>query len=123
MENKVKGFFITLALSKHVQFFPTLTERGFSFHNASGDVATMVKFLPKNRKNRLPGYSTHYVGVGGLVMDFESGKILVIKEKNGHDVNGWKVPGGLVDNGEYLADAVEREVLEETCKDKFSTIF
>lgn len=84
----------------------------------------MVKFLPKNRKNRLPGYSTHYVGVGGLVLDFEAGKLLVIKEKNGHDVNGWKVPGGLVDSGEYLADAVEREVIEETGKfSKFSTQF
>ena len=118
--NQVKGFFITVALTQHIHLFPVLQSKGFSFHNASGDIATFVKYLPKGRKNRLPGYASHYVGVGGLVLDFETGKVLVIKEKSGHDVTGWKIPGGLVDKGEYLADAVEREVLEETGKVKFS---
>ena len=115
-KSSVKGFFLTLSLTKHVNYFPILTQRSFSFHNASGDTATLVKFIPKNRKNRLPGFASHYVGVGGLVIDFESKKVLVIQEKSGHDVNGWKIPGGLVDSSEYIATAVEREVSEETGK-------
>ena len=113
---EVKGFFLTLNMSIFSCHLQTLLDLEFSFHNASGLMATLVKFIPKNRKNRLPGYASHYVGVGGLVLDFQSEKILVIKEKGGHDVDGWKVPGGLVDRGEYLADAVEREVFEETGK-------
>ena len=113
-ENKVKGFFITISLKDHIALFSTLRDLGFTFHNASGDLATLVKFLPTNRKNRLPGFCTHYVGVGGLVIDFNTDKVLVIKEKGGHDTKGWKVPGGLVDTGEFLPDAAIREVFEET---------
>lgn len=50
------------------------------------------------------------------MIDFEREKLLVIRDKKGHDTEVWKVPGGLVDCGESLADASEREVLEETGK-------
>lgn len=113
-ESKVKGFFITISLKSHSHLFSLLSNKNFVFHNAEGDKATLVSWLPKNRKNRLPGFSTHYVGVGGLVIDFETKKVLVIKEKNGHDTKGWKIPGGLIDLGEYIPEAVEREVKEET---------
>ena len=121
-DSQVKGFFFTISLTKHSHLFPILSAKSFEFHNASGDHATLVKFIPKNRKNRLPGSASHYVGVGGLVIDFESKKVLVIQEKSGHDVNGWKIPGGLVDSGEYIATAVEREVFEETGKQSFSIL-
>lgn len=111
---KAKGFFITISLKEHSHLFPLLSEKKFTFHHAEGDDATLVTWLPKNKKNRLPGYSSHYVGVGGLVIDFKNESVLVIKEKNGHDTKGWKIPGGLVDVGEYLPEAVVREVFEET---------
>ncbi len=39
------------------------------------------------------------------------------------DFDFWKLPGGLVDQGEYISQAAEREVFEETgIKAKFHSI-
>jgi len=110
----VKGVFITLSLEKQLDHFTVLRSEGFKFHNASGDEATFVKFLPENKINRLPGFASHYIGIGGLVIDRHNKKVLVIKERSGNDTKGWKIPGGLVDVGETLDQAVVREVREET---------
>ncbi len=53
------------------------------------------------------------VGVGGVIL--HDGKILLEKRKNEPGRCKWSVPGGLVDLGECLEDAVVREVEEETC--------
>jgi hypothetical protein len=54
--------------------------------------------------------ASHYVGVGGAVFN-DKGELLVIVEKYLIDgVKRWKLPGGLVEAGERLCDAVEREV-------------
>jgi len=52
------------------------------------------------------------VGVGALI--FEGGRIL-LAERGKEPLKGWwSLPGGLVETGETLRDAVCREVLEET---------
>ncbi|HEX9262030.1 MAG TPA: NUDIX hydrolase [Candidatus Bathyarchaeia archaeon] len=53
------------------------------------------------------------VGVGGVIID--EGKILLEKRKNEPGRGKWTIPGGLVDLGEGLEQAVVREVEEETC--------
>jgi len=53
------------------------------------------------------------VGVGAVLI-FE-GKILLEKRKNEPGKGKWSIPGGIVDLGERLEDAVIRETLEETC--------
>ncbi|MBC7104774.1 MAG: NUDIX domain-containing protein, partial [Firmicutes bacterium] len=51
------------------------------------------------------------VGVGAVVI--EGGRVLLI-ERGAEPAKGlWSVPGGLVDPGESLKDAVAREVREE----------
>ncbi len=53
------------------------------------------------------------VGVGAVIID--KGKILLEKRKNEPGRGKWSIPGGLVDLGETLENAVTREVEEETC--------
>ena len=52
------------------------------------------------------------LGVGALI--FERDRILMA-ERGGEPLKGWwSIPGGLVETGERLEDAVRREVREET---------
>ncbi len=52
------------------------------------------------------------VGVGGIV--FKEGRVLLIKRKHPPGVGKWSIPGGLVELGERLKEAVKRELKEET---------
>src|SRR5690349_17284453 len=51
----------------------------------------------------------HIVAVSGLVRD-GSGRVLLIRSPRGE----WEFPGGQVEEGESLTEALEREVREET---------
>ncbi|MBQ6699902.1 MAG: NUDIX domain-containing protein [Oscillospiraceae bacterium] len=52
---------------------------------------------------------THFVSVAGLVIN-DSGEILLVKSPR----RGWEYPGGLVEPGETLQDALIREIKEES---------
>jgi mutator protein MutT len=52
------------------------------------------------------------VGVGAVILDGDS--ILLEKRKNAPSKGKWSVPGGLVELGEDVEQAVIREVKEET---------
>ena len=54
-------------------------------------------------------YPVHIVTVSGLVQNDE-GKILMIKSPD----RSWEIPGGRVEAGEPLIDALKREVKEES---------
>jgi 8-oxo-dGTP diphosphatase len=53
-----------------------------------------------------------FVGVGGIAR--RDGAILLIRRGKPPSEGLWSVPGGRVEWGETLAEAVRREVLEET---------
>ncbi|MEM3956177.1 MAG: NUDIX hydrolase [Candidatus Bathyarchaeia archaeon] len=55
---------------------------------------------------------TPLVGVGAVVC--ADGKILLIRRANEPGKGLWSIPGGLVEVGERIVDAVKREVEEET---------
>jgi mutator protein MutT len=52
------------------------------------------------------------VGVGGIIFQKES--VLLVKRGGEPAAGQWSIPGGVVDTGETLRDAVVREVREET---------
>ncbi len=54
----------------------------------------------------------HLMGVGGVVIS--EGKVLLVKLTYGPAKGMWLIPGGLVDRGETLQEAIKREIFEET---------
>lgn len=51
------------------------------------------------------------VGVGAVII--KDGKILLVKRGNEPNKGKWSIPGGLVNTGESLEDALKREIMEE----------
>ena len=57
-------------------------------------------------------YAGHpMVGVGGIVLN--GGKVLLVKRGKQPGYGKWSIPGGMVELGETLSEAIKREVLEE----------
>ena len=52
------------------------------------------------------------VCVGAMVLDDD--RLLMIRRGHGHAAGEWSVPGGRVERGELLVEALVREVKEET---------
>lgn len=73
----------------------------------------MCLWLDAATKDKIPSYSDHYVGVGGVVIN-EKDEVLLIQEQRSKEQKLWKFPGGFMDPGETLKEASEREVYEET---------
>jgi ADP-ribose pyrophosphatase YjhB (NUDIX family) len=51
------------------------------------------------------------VGVGAVILDGD--RVLLVKRGQPPSQGKWSIPGGLIDLGERIEDAVRREVLEE----------
>jgi 8-oxo-dGTP diphosphatase len=86
---------------------PVLTCNGFVFHHCNERDITLVKKLIKDPI--VPTAKNHTLGVGVVV--FEGENLLVVKDKI-HQT--YKLPGGFIDDGENISQAVVREVFEET---------
>jgi 8-oxo-dGTP diphosphatase len=57
-------------------------------------------------------YPYPILAASGLLI--EDGKILLVKRKSPPSIGRWSLPGGAVEKGEALKDAVKREFFEET---------
>ena len=92
---------------------PVAAGAGFSFHHAEPGMVMMT--LPLSADAFIPHYATHNVGGGGVVIDGED-RLLVVNELFRRDRSKpyYKLPGGSLDPQEDLAEAVVREVAEET---------
>jgi 8-oxo-dGTP pyrophosphatase MutT (NUDIX family) len=84
------------------------TTQGFTFHNCLPNEVTLT--FKSQPQDFVPFVPTHSLGAGGLVQNSQ-GEILVIRERG---ATTYKLPGGHIELGETIEDAVIREVLEET---------
>jgi hypothetical protein len=84
------------------------TTQGFTFHNCLPTEVTLT--FKSQAEDYVPFVPTHSLGAGGLVQNSQ-GEILVIRERG---ATTYKLPGGHIELGEKIEEAVIREVLEET---------
>ena len=91
---------------------PIAADAGFVFHHSNeGDLMMTCRLV---EDAFVPTHATHYVGVGGVVIN-ERRELLVVCERHRRSSQRYyKLPGGALQPGEHLVDAVLREVLEET---------
>ena len=104
---------------------PVAVSAGFSFHHSGERPSTyspgmeddqyLMMTLQLETGAFIPPYATHYIGIGGVVLNDER-ELLVVCERhrNPGQPPFYKLPGGAVHPGEHLVDAAIREVLEET---------
>ena len=92
---------------------PEAVAAGFSYHHAGEDYLLLTCQLLEGA--HIPPFASHYIGAGGMVLN-EKNELLVVREKYGFSgrTPTLKLPGGALRSGEHLADAVVREVKEET---------
>ena len=86
---------------------------GFDFHHCSADMLVLTRRLTPDAV--VPPYASRTIGAGGVVLA-NDGTLLTVLEKHEADVRPqyWKLPGGMIEPGEHVADGVVREVREET---------
>jgi len=109
-----KGIWIHIP-TEFAHLVPICTAQGFEFHFAKPGMLVLTQWLPENSASRLPLGPTHQVGIGALVLN-EEGQMLVVQEKSGpaSEFKLWKMPTGLLDPGEDIGMAAQRELMEET---------
>ena len=132
-----RGVWLKATLAR-TDLISVATAAGFGLHHAQGDYAMLTLWLPSDASaggdgtpDMLPEFATHYIGVGGLVINARE-EILLVEEKyqpawlrarllkaglagpDGALPRLWKLPGGALSAGESIAEGVVREVEEET---------
>lgn len=108
VKNRRNLIWIYIDISKS-DFIPYATKEGFFFHSCDENYILLVKRLKQNAI--IPTAANHTLGVGAVVIN-KKNQLLVIKEKISNQ--GYKLPGGHIDNNEMISQAVIREVFEET---------
>ncbi|CAG9333859.1 unnamed protein product [Blepharisma stoltei] len=99
--------------NSQLEFVKVCKDKGFYPHHVSENGIMMAKWL-LDSENKLPGYSSHYIGAGGIIFRNQNEMLGL---KNTYDKFGkplWRVPGGLVESNETIMEGVVREVKEET---------
>jgi 8-oxo-dGTP pyrophosphatase MutT (NUDIX family) len=94
---------------------PKLLELGFKPHHCTDDYFMLTLWLNDQSESKIPYFGTHIVRVEALIIRENpenpfNREILMVKEKNGKD---WKLISGNVEPGEFVEQAVVREVKEE----------
>ena len=102
-----------LSYSMHTWGSDGLKAIWLQIHHTSDDYLMLThQLIPEAH---IPPFATHYIGVGGVVLN-EDKELLVVCERYRRPGQApfYKLPGGAIQAGEHIVDAIVREVLEET---------
>ncbi|XP_040361827.1 nudix hydrolase 10 [Rosa chinensis] len=108
-----KGVWIKLPIEL-VNLVEMVVKEGFHYHHAEPHYLMLVYWIPETT-NTIPANASHRVGVGAIILN-DKNEMLVVQEKSGRlqGTGVWKIPTGIVDEGEDITVAAVREVKEET---------
>lgn len=108
-----RGIWIKLPIGL-VNLVETAVKEGFWYHHAEPAYLMLVYWIPET-VNTIPANATHRVGIGAIVLN-DKRELLVVQEKSGkfRKSGVWKIPTGVVDEGEEIFAGATREVKEET---------
>ncbi|KAH9607666.1 hypothetical protein KSS87_011635 [Heliosperma pusillum] len=108
-----KGVWIKLPIGL-AHLIEIAVKEGFWYHHAERDYLMLVYWIPETLCT-IPANASHRVGIGAIVLT-EKRELLVVQENSGRlrGTGIWKVPTGVVDEGEDICVAAVREVKEET---------
>ncbi|XP_038882882.1 nudix hydrolase 2-like isoform X5 [Benincasa hispida] len=108
-----KGVWIKLPIEL-AHLVEAIVKERFWYHHAEPKYLMLVYWIPEGA-HTLPVNATHRVGIGAFVLN-DKKEVLVVQEKSGmfRGTGVWKFPTGVVDEGEDICKAAEREVREET---------
>ncbi|XP_038882883.1 nudix hydrolase 10-like isoform X6 [Benincasa hispida] len=103
-----KGVWIKLPIEL-AHLVEAIVKERFWYHHAEPKYLMLVYWIPEGA-HTLPVNATHRVGIGAFVLNDKK------EEKSGmfRGTGVWKFPTGVVDEGEDICKAAEREVREET---------
>ncbi|KAG8658378.1 hypothetical protein MANES_03G141300v8 [Manihot esculenta] len=108
-----RGVWIKLPIEL-VNLVETAVKEGFWYHHAEPSYLMLVYWIPETAST-IPANASHRVGIGAIVIN-DKREVLVVQEKSGRfrGTGVWKIPTGVVDEGEDIFKAAMREVKEET---------
>ena len=114
-DKKYKAIWLQLRSPSALNVIPFIGKYSFYPHHCQPHYIMFVKWMDPSRPNLLPPPAQHAIGVGAVLINSKK-QLLMVQETTGpaSKFKIWKLPGGLVDSGEIISDAVVRELKEET---------
>ncbi|KAL1556178.1 nudix (nucleoside diphosphate linked moiety X)-type motif 2 [Salvia divinorum] len=108
-----KGVWIKLPI-KLVILVEAAVKQGFVYHHAEPHYLMLVKWIHET-PSTIPANATHRLRIGAIVLN-DKRELLVVLEKHGRfkGTGIWKIPTGMVEEGEDIFVGATREVKEET---------